>query len=68
MASIPYVEVLGIATPSVVARWILTLVVAVAAYLAARSRGLPPAGRLAYSFLITFIAASVSVLKFLLNH
>ncbi|MFV1960630.1 MAG: hypothetical protein ACC658_02235 [Acidimicrobiia bacterium] len=66
-ASIPYLEVLGLAKPSLAARWILTAVVAVAAYLAARSRGLSLAGRLAYSLVITLVAASVSVLKYLLT-
>jgi len=67
VASIPYLKVFDIETPSVVARWVLTVVVAVAAYLAARSRGLPLAGRVAYSLLITLVAASVSVIKFLLT-
>ncbi len=66
-ASIPYLGSLDIANPSVAARWILTAVIAVAAYLAARSRGLSLAGRLAYSLLITVVAASVSVLKYLLT-
>jgi hypothetical protein len=68
VASIPYLGVLDVDTPSVVARWILTVVVAVAAYFAAQSRGLSLAGRLAYSLLITFVAASVSVIKYLLTH
>ncbi len=39
VASIPYLEVVDIATRSVVARWILTVVVAVAAYLAGPELG-----------------------------
>jgi hypothetical protein len=66
-ASIPYLGSLDIANPSVAVRWILTAVVAVAAYLAARSRGLSLVGRLAYSLLITLVAASISVLKYLLT-
>jgi hypothetical protein len=68
VASIPYLGVLNVGSPSVFARWILTVVVAVAAYFAARSRGLSLVGRLGYSLLITFIAASVSVIKYLLTH
>jgi len=39
-----------------------------AAYLAARSRGWSLAGRLAYTLMILAIAASVSVIKYLLTH
>ena len=68
VASISYLEVFGLANPSVAARWILTVVIAVAAYLAARSRGWSLAGRLAYSLIIVFVAASVSVVKYRLTH
>jgi hypothetical protein len=67
VASIPYLEVLGLVNPSVAARWILTVVVAVAAYLAARNRGWSLAGRMAYSLTIVFFAASVSTIKYLLT-
>jgi len=68
LASIPYLEVFGLANPSVAAGWLLTVVVAVAAYLAARSRGLSMAGRVQYSLFIVLLAAAISVTKYLLTH
>lgn len=68
VASIPYLEVFGLANFGVAAGWLLTVVVAVAAYLAARSRGLSMAGRLQYSLFVGSLAAAISVTKFLLTH
>jgi hypothetical protein len=67
-ASIPYLGWLDIASPSTVSIWLLMLIVGVAAHLAARSRGWSLAGRLAYTLMILAIAASVSVIKYLLTH
>jgi hypothetical protein len=67
-ASIPYLGWLDVTSPSTVSTWLLMLIVGVAAYLAARSRGWPLAGRLAYTLMILVIAASVSVIKYLLTH
>jgi len=68
LASIPYLEVWGLSNPSVAARWVLTVVVAVAAYLAARSRGLSMAGRLQYLLIVVLLATSISVVKYMLAH
>lgn len=68
LATIPYVIPTGSVAPSSVATILLLGVVAVAAYLAARSRGWRALPTVAYILWILLLASVVAVVKFFLTH
>jgi hypothetical protein len=68
LATIPYLIPTGRAAPSSVATILLMGVVAVAAYLAARSRGWGAAPTVAYVLWILLLASVVAIVKFFLTH
>ena len=68
LATIPYVIPTGTAEPSSVAAILLLGVVAVAAYLAARSRGWRALPTVAYILWILLLASVVAIVKYILTH
>jgi hypothetical protein len=68
LASLPYLIPWDIFTPSSAATVLLLGFVAFAAYLAARSRRLPPLHTVGYVSTIVVLASLVSVIKYVLTH
>jgi len=68
LASVPYVVSVGSVSSAALSTWLLMGVVAVVGYLAAWSRDWSMIGRLAYTFVILLMAASISIVKYFLTH
>ena len=68
VATVPYVVPFDVAAPSTAAVWLLIVMVSVAGYLAALSRGRSLMIRLSYALVTVAAAAIIAVVKSLLTH